>query len=312
MKSDTIAPVAFKTKVKRGTVPIYVPYLFLIPAFILLILFRYIPAFSAVFHSFTDWNGTSDSNWVGLLQYQNLFQDSVFLRSLQNIFVYTFLRTLLTTIMAIIGAELVYNLRSGGSRMFWRVVFTVPLVIPHTVVFLIWRRVYSGDFGLLNDTLTFLGLGGLVKPWLGNPDTALWALVFVGFPLVSSLGFLVILAGLENLPQEINSAALLDGCSRLRRVFSIDLPAMRGPLAFVVILSINAGLQEFAPMFIMTGGGGPVNATQSPGLYLYQQAFTYGKYGYASAVGTVLMLITLVFSVFILTARYRRAIDVEV
>jgi ABC-type sugar transport system permease subunit len=214
--------------------------------------------------------------------------------------------------MAIIGAELVYNLHSGGTRMFWRVVFTVPLVIPHTVVFLIWRRVYSGDFGLLNDTLSLVGLGGLAKPWLGNPDTALWALIFVGFPLVSTFGFLVILAGLENLPQEINSAALLDGCSRFRRVFSIDLPAMRGPLAFVVILSINAGLQEFAPMFIMTGGGGPVNATQSPGLYLYQQAFTYGKYGYASAVGTVLMLITLVFSVFILTARYRRAIDVEV
>lgn len=312
MKSNTIAPVALKTKVKRGTVPVYVPYLFLLPAIVLLILFRYIPAFSAVFHSFTDWDGTSTSNFVGLKQYQDLFQDSVFLRSLQNIFVYTFLRTLLTTVMAIIGAELVYNLRSQGMRNVWRVTFTVPLVIPHTVVFLIWRRVYSGDFGLLNDTLTFFGLGGLAKPWLGDPNTALWALVLVGFPLVSTLGFLVILAGLENLPQEVNSAALLDGCSRLRRVFAIDLPAIRGPLAFVAILSINAGLQEFAPMFIMTGGGGPVNATQSPGLYLYQQAFTYTKYGYASAVGTILMLITLVFSIFILAARYRRAIDVEV
>src|SRR4051812_34990973 len=100
MKSNTIAPVAIKTRVKNGTVPIYVPYLFLVPAFILLILFRYIPAFSAVFHSFTDWNGTSDGNWVGLKQYSTLFQDSVFLRSLQNIFVFTFLRVLLSTVMA--------------------------------------------------------------------------------------------------------------------------------------------------------------------------------------------------------------------
>jgi raffinose/stachyose/melibiose transport system permease protein len=312
MKSNTIAPAAIKTRVRRGSVPIYVPYLFLVPAFILLILFRYIPAFSAVYHSFTDWDGTSESNFLGLKQYQTLFSDAVFLRSLQNIIIYTLARTFFSTIMAIVGAELVYNLRSSATRNVWRVLFTVPLVIPHTVVFLIWRRVYSGDFGLLNDTMKLIGLGDFTKPWLGNPDTALWALIFVGFPLVSTLGFLVILAGLENLPQEVNSAALLDGCSRMRRVFAIDLPAIRGPLAFVVILSINAGLQEFAPMFIMTGGGGPVNATQSPGLYLYQQAFTYGKFGYASAIGTVLMLLTLAFSIIILAARYRKAIDVEV
>jgi raffinose/stachyose/melibiose transport system permease protein len=306
MKSNTIAPVAIKSRVKKGSVPVYVPFLFLIPAIILLTIFRYIPAFSAVYHSFTDWNGTSASNWIGLEQYNNLFSDSVFLRSMQNIVVYTITRTLLTTAMAIIGAELVYNLRSTQMRSVWRVVFTIPLVIPTTVVFLIWRRVYSGDIGLLNDTLRLFGLDGLTRAWLGNPDTALWALIFVGFPLISTFGFLVIL------PQEVNSAALLDGCSRFHRVFAIDLPAMRGPLAFVAILSINAGLQEFAPMFIMTGGGGPVNATQSPGLYLYQQAITYGKYGYASAIGTILMLVTLAFSIFILAARYRRAIDVEV
>jgi ABC-type sugar transport system permease subunit len=311
MKSNTIAPAAIKTRVRSGSVPIYVPYLFLVPAFILLILFRYIPAFSAVYHSFTDWDGTSESNFLGLKQYQTLFSDAVFLRSLQNIIIYTIARTFFSTLMAIVGAELVYNLRSTGMRNVWRVLFTVPLVIPHTVVFLIWRRVYSGDFGLLNDTMKLIGLGDFTKPWLGNPDTALWALIFVGFPLVSTLGFLVILAGLENLPQEVNSAALLDGCTRMRRVFAIDLPAIRGPLAFVLILSINAGLQEFAPMFIMTLGG-PVNATQSPGLYLYQQAFTYGKFGYASAIGTVLMLLTLVFSIIILAARYRKAIDIEV
>ena len=123
---------------------------------------------------------------------------------------------------------------------------------------------------------------------------------------------LVVLAALENLPSEVNDASLLDGCSRWRRIFAIDLPAIRGPLALITILSINAGLQEFAPMLIITGGGGPVNATQTPGLYLYQQALTYGKFGYATAIGTTLMLLTLAFSVFILAARYRRAVDVEV
>jgi ABC-type sugar transport system permease subunit len=311
-ETQTIAPTHIKTRVNRGSIPIYIPYLFLIPAFILLTIFRYIPAVSAVFHSFTQWDGTSEGTWVGLQQYQTAFADPVFMRSMGNILLYTLARTVLTTVMAIVGAELVYNITSVGTRHFWRVIFTVPLVIPTTVVYLIWRRVYSGDIGLLNDFLSYIGLTSLEKPWLGNSDTALWALIFVGFPLISTFGFLVLLAGLENLPQEVNSAALLDGCSRFRRVFAIDLPAIRGPLAFVAILSINAGLQEFAPMLIMTNGGGPVNATQSPGLYLYQQAFTYNKYGYASAIGTLLMLLTLIFSIFILAARYRRAIDVEV
>jgi raffinose/stachyose/melibiose transport system permease protein len=300
------------TRVSKGRVPIYIPYLFLIPAFILLILFRYFPALSAVYHSFTDWNGTQPANFVGLEQYQALAQDPVFLLSLKNILIYTAARTVLVTVMALVGAELVYNLHSHGWRSFWRVLFTVPLIIPTTVVFLIWRRVFAGDIGLLNEALKVLGMQSLAQPWLGQTDTALPALIVIGFPLVSTVGFLVMLAALENLPPEVNDAALLDGCGPWRRIFSIDLPAIRGPLALITILSINAGLQEFAPMLIITGGGGPVNATQSPGLYLYQQAFTYNKFGYATAIGTVLMLITLAFSMFILFARYRRAVDVEV
>ena len=122
----------------------------------------------------------------------------------------------------------------------------------------------------------------------------------------------MLLAALQNLPSSVSEAALLDGCNGLRRVFAIDLPSIRGPLALVIILGINAGLQEFAPMLIVTGGGGPVNATQSPGLYLYQQAIGYGKYGYATAIGTVLMLLTLAFSWFILRSRYQGAHDVAV
>jgi ABC-type sugar transport system permease subunit len=164
----------------------------------------------------------------------------------------------------------------------------------------------------VNEFLRAIGLPQAVRPWLGQPDTALGAIIIIGFPLVSGFGFLVLLSALQNMPSEVNDAALIDGCTRLRRVFAIDLPSIRGPLALVTILSINAGLQEFAPMLIVTGGGGPVNATQSPGLYLYQQAIGYGKFGYATAVGTVLMMLTMVFSIFILRSRYRRAHDVEV
>jgi len=296
---------------KSRLVPVYMPYLFLLPAILLLVLFRYFPAFSAVFHSFTDWDGTRPANFVGLDQYKALFNDPIFIKSIINIILYTALRTFFSTVMALIGAELVYNLRNYMSQGIWRIVFTLPLVIPTTVVFLVWRQVYAARLGLLNQVLLALGLGSQAKPWLGLPDTALGALILIGFPLVSGFGFLVLLSALQNLPGEVNDAALIDGCTRLRRIFAIDLPSIRGPLALILILGINAGLQEFAPMLVVTNGG-PVNATQSPGLYLYQQAFTLGKFGYSTAIGTVLMLMTLAFSVFILQARYRRAHDVEV
>lgn len=306
------AAIADKPKTRSTLFPPYIPYLFLIPATILLVWFRYAPAISAVYFSFTDWDGTSPANFVGLKQYQALFADQVFMQSVKNILIYTFVRTALTAGMALLGAELVYNLRNYASRNVWRLIFTLPLVIPASVVFLVWRRIYAGRLGLVNEFLKAVGLNDLVRPWLGQIDTALPAIILIGFPLVSGFAFLVLLSALQNLPSEVNDAALIDGCTRWRRIFWIDIPSIRGPLALVSILSINAGLQEFAPMLIVTGGGGPVNATQSPGLYLYQQAITYGKFGYATAIGTVLMLMTLAFSVFILRSRYRRAHDVEV
>src|SRR5258705_3449619 len=140
-----------KLKKKSGLSFGIMPYLFLIPALALLLVFRYFPAFSAIYHSFTDWDGTRPANFVGLQQYRAMFQDEVFLLSLKNIIVYTFARTLISLVMAIIGAELVYNLRSQRAGWLWRIVFTVPLVIPATVVFLIWRRIYAGRLGLVNE-----------------------------------------------------------------------------------------------------------------------------------------------------------------
>ncbi len=298
-------------KLSNGFVPIYIPILFLIPALLLLLSFRYIPAVSAIFHSFTYWNIPEPGEFIGLQNYQALFDDPIFIKSLGNILKYMVGRTTLVLVMAFVGAELVYNLTSDRWRNIWRMVFTIPMVIPFTVNLLVWQQVYAGRQGMLNEFLTGIGVMARPYPWLGHPDTALPALIFIGFPAVAGFGFLIILAALQNLSSEVNDAALIDGCSRLRRVFAIDLPAIRGPLALILILSLNQGMQEFAPMLVITSGG-PINTTMSPAYYLYIQGFTYGKHGYASAIGAVLMLMTLVLSMFILRMRYRKAYDVEV
>src|SRR5215210_5443804 len=125
MATDTRFAGSLLTRPKRKArmIPWYAPYLFLVPAILLLILFRYIPAVAAVYYSFTDWDGTSPANFIGLQQYQNLFADEVFVQSLRNIIFYTLNRALIGTVMALIGAELVYNLRNGLSQSIWRIVF---------------------------------------------------------------------------------------------------------------------------------------------------------------------------------------------
>ena len=314
--SDEIIPTDQKRRKRTSNLHLnarwrtaIVPLLLLAPALILLIIFRYIPTLSAVFHSFTIWNILFPEEFVGLKNYQDLLQDSVFLQSLRNILQYAIMRTLLTMTMAFVGAELVYNIHNARWRNIWRLVFTIPMVIPLTVELMIWKEIYAGRQGLLNEFLVAIGVLDRAYPWLGRPDTALWALIFVGFPAVAGFGFLVLLAALQNLPSEVNEAALLDGCSRLQCVFAIDLPNIRGPLALILILSLNSGLQQFAPMLVMTNGG-PANTTMSPAFYLYWEAFKYGKQGYASAIGVILLLMTLGLSILILWSRYRSASDV--
>jgi raffinose/stachyose/melibiose transport system permease protein len=303
-------PKRQNTRGRAMGTPFYMPFLFLAPAFILLIAFRYVPAFSAVYHSFTDWNGQK-ANYVGLLQYETLLKDPVFLKSVINIGFFSITRVAFVIFMALIGAELVYNLRSTRMQQLWRVVFTLPIVVSSTVVLLVWRQVFAARDGILNQFLTLIGLGEYAQAWLSQPNTALQAIIFVGFPFISGLNFLILLSALQNLSSEVNDAAMLDGCTKLSRVWQIHIPALRGSLSLLTILGLSAGIQEFSLMLLMTNGG-PANATMSPGFYLYLQAFTYSKFGYATAIGTVLMLVTVSLSAFVLWARYRRAFDVDI
>ncbi len=287
------------------------PFLFLLPALLLLIFLRYVPAISAFYHSLTEWDGVGTGVYVGLDQYRSLFEYKVFLLSLQNIVKYGAVRTFIIVAMSFFGAELVYNLRSRREQSFWRIVFTIPMLVPWTVELLIWSQIFAARRGLVNEFLKSFGIIKRVHPFLGDPNTALWALAVVGFPLITGIGFLVLLAALRNLPAEVNDAALIDRCSRLRRIFAIDLPNIRGPLALVAIINLNATLQAFGPMFVMTGGG-PINANMSPVLFVYQQAFQRVNFGYATAAGVVLMFLTLSLSVVILRTRYKGAHDVAV
>ncbi len=264
---------------------------FLIPLFSLLITFRYYPLFSAIYHSFTQWNVIS-SKFIGFQNYMTLFKDSLFLSSLSNIFEYILITVIIITVMSIVGAELIFNLRSNKLSSFWKYLFVIPMIIPYTVFMLLWKFIYNPYLGVLNGLLNSIGLGFLTQPWLGSPSTALYAVAFVGFPFLSTAQFLIILSGLQSLDRSILESAEIDGTTTLTRIFSIDLPLIIDKIVLAIVLTIIWNFQALTNFYILTYGG-PGSSTLVPGLYLYEMAFENNSLGYACAIGVIMAVIAL-------------------
>jgi ABC-type sugar transport system permease subunit len=288
----------------------WIPFLFLLPVAVELIVFRYVPTFSAFYHSFTNWDGRRKDAFIGLRNYFSLFEDAVFRDAFVNMVEYTFLRTVGVLLFAFIAAELIFSIRNERVRMFWKIAFVIPLVVPRSVVYLMWAFIYDPQVGLVNEVLHLVGLDGLRQPWLGQSSTSLASLAFIGFPFVASLAFLIFVASLEGLPRDIIETAELEGCPVWKRIFNVDLPMLRGGFIFVAVLLILEGIQTTEPQLILTRGG-PGTSTELPAYFLYRTAFEYSQFGKACAVGVVMLGVGLVFTILSLWLRYRSAYDVD-
>jgi raffinose/stachyose/melibiose transport system permease protein len=187
---------------------------------------------------------------------------------------------------------------------FYRVLFVVPMVVPGMVVLMIWRFIYSPNLGLLNEVLRVIGLGALARPWLGDFQLALLAIVFIGFPWIAGIGTLIYLAGFQAIPNELLDAAAIDGAGTWARFRRVEIPMVLSQIKLLVILTVIGALQNFATIMVMTNGG-PGTTTMVPGLYLYRNAMYYNKMGYACAIGTLIFIITLVLTY--LNTRYLRS-----
>jgi raffinose/stachyose/melibiose transport system permease protein len=157
------------------------------------------------------------------------------------------------------------------------------------VLFLIWGFFYDPTDGLLNRLLTDLHLSNMTQTWLGNPNLALYCIMFMGFPWVDGFGLLIYTAGLQAVPVELPEAAAIDGANAWQRFWRIEIPLILGQIRLMGVLAIVNGLQNFTQVLILTQGG-PGQATTVPGLYLYQQAIIDQRMGYAAAISLVLFV----------------------
>ena len=278
-------------------------YLALLPALLMVLTFDWYPAGSALYNSFFLWNGGKVHKFVGLTNYETLLSDRAFLISLQNVAFYVVFRVIFQTVLPFIAAELIINLRHAGWAYRWKLIFVIPMIVPNLVMILIWRFIYNPQVGLLNQTLTAVGLDGLTHAWLSEPNLALWSIAFVRFPWLPTLQFLIILGGLQAISTDVIESSQIDGASLIKRILHIDIPMSMGQIKLAMILTAIFMTQRFEDFLILTDGG-PGYSTMVPALHLYHSAFNFLEFGYASAIGVVLFVILLTLTV--INLRYVR------
>lgn len=279
-------------------------YILLLPTFTLLIIFNYYPAFSALYHSFFQWNGVNLSKFIGLKNFGKMFQDETIGIAFLNVLKVTLVMLAISLTFPLAGAELIYKLKNDRLAYAYRVIFVIPMVVPILVIIMIWSFIYNPTRGLLNELVKAVGLPSLARPWLGDFKLALYAVLFMGFPWVSGFAMLIYLAGLQNIPVAIVESATIEGATAWYKFFNIEIPLILSQIKLIIILTVIGSVQGFVNFMVLTNGG-PGDSTMVPGLYLYRNAMYYNRMGYACAIGTTLFIIIL--SLTFLNIRYMRS-----
>jgi raffinose/stachyose/melibiose transport system permease protein len=298
-----------RPRAKRRRFPWYA-YAALAPLFATLALFAYYPAASGIWHSFYEWRPGFDSPFVGIANYLTMLEDDLWWKSFGNLgFIFVFGITVAWAI-PLLAAELIISLDSKRAQFLLRTLLIAPMAFPGVVTVLLWAAMYEPNNGVINRVLRSMGLGVLAQNWVGDPQFALLSLLFIGFPFVAGLPFLVFLTTLQNVSSEVFEAAALDGCGRLRRLVAIDLPLMATQLKLLVFLATIGVLQYGFAAYLLTGGG-PDNATQVPVLRMLGVAFQGSDWGYAATLSTTLFVMTILLSVVIVYVRRKDSTDVR-
>lgn len=285
-----------------------VAYMLLFPTMLLLGAFNYFPALSGLYHAFTEWEEGRVAVFNGLENFRRMAGDEVFLHGIWNMFIMLTASLFKATVVPFIAAELILALASDRLRYFFRTAFLVPMVVPGMVIILIWQFIYNPSTGLINQALATVGLENLTQNWLGEPSLALPSIIFMGFPWIGAFGLLIFMAGLMDIPESVYESYRLESDNVWRRIWSVDLPLVRGQFRLLTILTFIGSLQDFQAILIMTDGG-PGLSTTVPALRMYHQAFRFTHYGYGSAIG--LFLFVLIFSITLINLKLIRSQELE-
>ncbi|MGI5128616.1 carbohydrate ABC transporter permease [Pseudonocardia sp. CA-107938] len=292
---------------RHGKYPFIVSFL-AIPL-LLYVVFVVSPYAQAFYISVTDWKGLSNTqNFVGLANYGELLSDGLFWRAMSHNLAILIVVPVFVLGLALLFASATAISRVRGSR-FYQVVYFFSHVLPVVIVGILFAFLYNPQAGLLNAVLRAVGLSWLTRAWLGDTTTALPAVMAV--MIWSAVGFYYVLfsAAMKSVPRDVYEAATLDGAGAFRTLTSITIPMIWESVQVSAVYLGIAALDGFTLLQTMLPDGGPDRSTEVVAQYLYRTAFTEGRFGYASAIGVALCLITLVLAVLVM--RFARREQVE-
>ncbi len=268
--------------------------LFVSPMFIGVIAFTIYPLAASLYYSLTDYSALQSPLFIGLDNYKELAGDSEFITSIGNT-LYMVLLALPLGLILNFALALLLNMRLKGLA-FFRTVFYLPTIVPAVATGILWLWILNPQYGLANTLLHVVGING--PGWLADPSWSKPSFILIGL-WTGGNAILIYLAGLQDVPAELYEAAELDGAGAVARTRHVTLPMVTPVIFFNLVTGLIAYFQYFTQAYVITvqgdgGVGGPADSTMFFALYLYQNAFTYFKMGYASAQAWVLFVITLI------------------
>ncbi len=268
--------------------------LFAGPLLLGLLIFTLFPVLDSLYISFTKYNIFTPPEFIGLQNYRNLVNDSLFWQSLRITTIYSVISVPLQ-LVAGFAVALLMNQKVRGITIF-RTIYYLPSVVSGVAVSLLWVWIFNPDYGLANVMLRAAYLP--TQKWLTDPRTALGSFIFMSLWGIGG-GMIIYLAGLQGVPQHLYESASMDGANIYQKFRHVTLPMMTPVIFYNLVMGIIGSFQVFTQAFVMTSGG-PANATLFYVLYLFRQAFNYFRMGYASAMAWVLFAIILALTLLVL------------
>ncbi len=280
---------------------------FVAPNLVALTVFMLFPLGFSLYMSLQKWDLFTAARFVGLKNFRTLFTaDPLFLIALRNTVVFA-VGTIVPTMLISLTLAALLNRKFKGVSLFRTVIF-VPLAVSSVVMAVVWQFVFNVNGGLLNTMLGWIGIGPI--PWLIEPHWAMVSLCIVSVWRSVPFATVVLLAAMQGVPETLYEAAKVDGAGEIRRFCYITVPLIRGALSFVVVISIIGAFQAFDLVYVLTGGGGgPETGTYVLGIMVFQNAFAFLDFGYASALAWMMFAILLTLTVLQLRLARRMALE---
>jgi N-acetylglucosamine transport system permease protein len=291
---------------------------FLAIPLLLYIVFVVSPYLQAIYISMTDWRGFSQNrNFIGLSNYVDLLGDARFWRAMWHNLLLLIVVPVVTLAIALFLATMTTLAGRGGAfgrggvrgSRFYQIVFVFPYIVPLVIAGLLFAFFYNPEAGLLNGLLRLVGFDWLTRPWLGDTTFALPAVMAVLIWAFVGFYFVVFGAAMKSLPTDVFEAAVLDGAGQVRTFVSITFPLLTDSMKTSYIYLGIMMLDCFTLLQVMLPDGGPDGSTEVVAQYLYRAAFTDGRFGYASAMGVALCLVTLLLAIVVLRAGRRDRVE---